>query len=262
MTMTRTLSILLLLAMPMLSSLTGCVTIGKFNALKDRVDNLESEKERLHETIQRDMQRLENLNSLLKDAKETFQQSGADLLARLDEVEQRSRRNTGAIEEAVFALDRSSQLVQQMVDYLDKKFGATITVLPTNLPDNPEELFKAGVDRLQQGKAREARGVFRRYLERFPQGLNAPEAQFYTGETYLAEKAYDSALAEYQLVYTTFKSSAKMPEALLRIGEVLTAQKDCDKAKAVYDLLQREASKSPQAEVAKGRVKTLKDKCK
>jgi tol-pal system protein YbgF len=243
-------------------ALSGCVTIGKYDALVARVDELEKGRSQLEETIQRDMQRLENLNSLLKDAKDTFQQSGADLLARLDQVEQRARANTGAIEETRFAFDRTSQLVQQMVTFMDQKFGATITVLPSNLPAQPEALFALGVERLQAGAGKEARAIFRQYLDKFPQGLNAPEAQFYIGETYLAEKAYDAALAEYQTVYTTYKSSAKMPEALLRIGDVLTTQRQCDKAKAVYDLVAREAGKSPQAAVAKERAKSLKDKCK
>lgn len=241
---------------------TGCVTIGKYDALVERVKLIEDEQKNQQEMMQRDMQRLENLNSLLKDAKETLQQNGADLLARVDEVDQRSRRNSGALEELKFSSERASQLVTQVVEFLDRKFGTTITVLPTNLPTTPDGLYKAGVDRLQQGKSKEARAIFRQYLDRFPQGIEAADAQFFVGETYLAEKAWEAALAEYQSVFSTYKSSPRMPEALLRIGEVLTQQNDCDKAKAVYELLQREASKSPQATVAKDRVKKLKGKCK
>lgn len=240
----------------------GCVTIGKFDAMVERVDALENEQKAQQELMQRDMQRLENLNSLLKEAKDTLAANGAELLARVDEVDQRSRRNSGALEELRFSSDRSSQLVAQVVEFMDRKFGTTITVLPTNLPTTPDGLYKAGLDRVQQGKAKEARAIFRQYLEKFPQGLEAPDAQFLVAETYLAEKAWDSALAEYQTVYSTYKTSARMPEALLRIAEVLTQQNECDKARSVYELVQREAPKSSQATVAKDRVKTLKGKCK
>lgn len=259
--MTRTFS-LPLLFVAIIVPASGCVTIGKYDAMVERVKILEDEQKNQQELMQRDMQRLENLNSLLKDAKETLQQNGADLFARVDEVDQRSRRNSGALEELKFSTERASQLVTQMVEFLDRKFGTTITVLPANLPTTPDGLYKAGLDRLQQGKTKEARAIFRQYLEKFPQGIEAPDAQFFVGETYLAEKAWDGALAEYQSVFSTYKSSPRMPEALLRIGEVLTQQNDCDKAKAVYELLQREASKSPQAAVAKDRARALKGKCK
>lgn len=253
---TRAVAVLALLP---LAGAAGCVTIGKYDALVERVSALENEQKAQQEMMQRDMQRLENLNSLLKEAKDTLAQNGAELLARVDEVDQRSRRNAGALEELKFSADRASQLVTQVVEFLDRKFGTTITVLPSNLPTTPDGLYKAGLERVQQGKAKEARAILRQYLEKFPQGLEAADAQFLVGETYLAERAFESALVEYQTVFDMYKTSPRMPEALLRIAEILTQQNECAKAKAVYELV---PSKSPQGPVAKDRVKALKGKCK
>lgn len=240
----------------------GCVTVGKFNELQNRVVVLEKQYVELDERNSRDMQRLENLNSLLKQAKDGLQRDSANLLATLEEISQRSRDNAGAIEEIRFQLEKNSSLVKQLTDFIDRKFGESLSVLPADLPKDAAGLFQAGVTRMKSKQTQQARAIFRQYIDKFGTETNVADAQFYVGETYFLENALDSAMTEYQAVYTQYRTHARAGEALLRIGEALVVKKDCTKAKQVWDLLVKEFPKSPHAATAKDRTKSLKDLCK
>ncbi|NUN13888.1 MAG: tetratricopeptide repeat protein [Myxococcales bacterium] len=240
----------------------SCVTVGKFNELQSRVVTLEKQYVELDERNSRDMQRLENLNSLLKQAKDGLQRDSANLLATLEEISQRSRDNAGSIEEIRFQLEKNSSLVKQLTDFIDRRFGESLSVLPTDLPKDAEGLFQAGVTRMKSKQTQQARAIFRQYLDKFGTETKAADAQFYVGETYFLENTLDSAMTEYQAVYTNYRAHARAPEGLLRIGEALVLKKDCVKAKQVWDLLVKEFPKSPHAATAKERTKSLKDLCK
>jgi tol-pal system protein YbgF len=241
---------------------SGCVTLGRFEELEQRVNALERDHVALRERTDVHETRLENLNSILKRSEADLREGFAATSSTVDEIDERLRRTMGSLESSQFQMERDSRLIKRIADLLDAKYGTTLAALPDNLPTEPEALYKAGVDRLNAGNWKEARAVFREYLSRNPSGANAADAQFGVGESLFGEKDYERAIGEFKAVFAAYKESPRAGDALLRIGDALVAQQQCAKAKQVYELVVREVAKSPAAAKAKELLKTLGSRCK
>lgn len=241
--------------------LGGCVTLNKFDALKERVEALEKEKAEIVERVKTGEGRLENLYGRFKESQDDLRKTGADQGATLDEVRQLIAEVNGKLEEMAWRTENQRQQVQAVIDVLDEKLGTTITVDPGTLPTEPGALFDLGTQRLSQGMAGKARSVFRLYVQRHPQEDKADDAQYGIAETYVLEKKPDLAIREYQALHDQYPKSELVPKALWRIAELLISQKECKKAEAVLKYLRDTQKKTPEAEKVPDQLKEMKKSC-
>ena len=252
-----------LVALALLSSVTsGCVTLSKFDALKERVDALEKEKALIAERLERQESRLETLHSKMTESQDDLRRSGADQGATLDELRVQLAEMGGKVEEMAFRTESQRQQLQAVLDVLDQRMGVTIAAAGGTLPEDKAALFELGTQRLSQGNANEARSVFRVYIQRDPKDERADDAQYAIAESYVMENKPDLAIREYQALHDQYPTSDLVPKALWRISELLIAQKECKKAEAVLKYLRETQKKSPEAAKVPDTLKELKKTCK
>ncbi len=240
---------------------SGCVTINKYNHLKDRVDEIEREKVSLSGRMAKEEERLENLYLRFKEEQDTRLRLTADRGASLEDLRDLLQRINGKIEELAYQSESHRQQLQAIVDIIDEKLGVSVAPTATALPMGEEALLAMGRQRLSQGNPREARSALRAQLERYEKGELADEARLLLGESYMQENKLDLAIRELQTLHDMHPKSELVPVALWRIADALVAQKQCDKAVAVLKYLRETRKKSEEARKAPERIKALEKTC-
>ncbi|MBI4727309.1 tol-pal system protein YbgF [candidate division TA06 bacterium] len=120
---------------------------------------------------------------------------------------------------------------------------------------NPKKLYDASYLDITKGNYDLALSGFNEFIKRFPKHDLADNAQYWIGEGFYAQKKYDSALAEFEKVVGNYPGKDKEPAALYKIGLCLQEMGDKDKARQYWQLLAKKYPKSPEAALAKDRLK-------
>ena len=116
-------------------------------------------------------------------------------------------------------------------------------------PVDKAAIYALAKQKLDAGQLQRARELFGDFLQKFPKDELAPNAQYWLGETYYAEKKWNEAIVEFQKVIKEFKSSDKVPDALVKIGMSFKAQGDCQNALLFFEETLQAHKNSPAAKV-------------
>jgi len=91
---------------------------------------------------------------------------------------------------------------------------------PIPLPQDPQSLYRFGLDQYYAGDYLTSRRALVAFLGRFPDHPLAVNAQYWIGETYYSEKQWVMSLGAFQAVLKHYPKGRKVPDALLKIGMV------------------------------------------
>lgn len=243
-------------------SATGCVTLGKYNALVERVDKLEARADSGDKGLAETNTRIDKMQESLGQEVESLRARVADIGADLSDLQRTVARVQGRQEEIDFKLAEVSNKVKGIKGVVEDKFGVDVEDLPPDLPSDPVEFFKICQDAYDKGMTKKARTLYREFVNRFPKHEKADDAQFMVGECYFAETRYEEAVIAYKQVYDNFQSGDKYKEAVLRIGLSYEKANSCKKAISIYEFAAKTFKKTPEGEQAAAEAKRLKKTCK
>lgn len=116
---------------------------------------------------------------------------------------------------------------------------------------SPENLYDYGLGLIKANKFGEARKSLDEFAKTYPDHRLMPNVFYWRGETFYAEKDFESAAITFQEVIDRFPESSKAPDALYKQGMCFYNMKDSVSAKAAFNLL---LSKYP-ASIAAGKAK-------
>jgi tol-pal system protein YbgF len=116
---------------------------------------------------------------------------------------------------------------------------------------SPENLYDYGLGLIKANKFGEARKSLDEFAKTYPDHRLMPNVFYWRGETFYAEKDFESAAITFQEVIDRFPESPKAPDALYKQGMCFYNMKDSVSAKAAFNLL---LSKYP-ASIAAGKAK-------
>lgn len=134
--------------------------------------------------------------------------------------------------------------------------GASLAA-PTPAPgDAPEmqDAYQRGFDLLRRGNYTEAIAAFQAYLERYPDGPQADNAQYWLGEASYVNRDFDTALGEFTQVLERYPRSAKVSGALLKIGYIHYERERWTEARQTLSQLKERYSTSTEARLAQQRL--------
>lgn len=94
------------------------------------------------------------------------------------------------------------------------------TLPPSNSPKDAYDLAYGYVLHKDYPLAADA---FRAFLRQYPSDRQAPEAQFWLGESLFQQQQYRDAAEAFLAVSTKYDTTSRAPEALLRLGQALAA---------------------------------------
>lgn len=242
---------------------TGCVTLGRHKLMEDRVLALERFERETKELLQRDVTRLENLNTRLQEATEELRLSGAGIGARIGGIEEDQRHLTGKLEEVEHLARLLEVQVGLLRGFVDERFAVSLTPLPTDTPKEPLPMLEYAERALKAGQHEKARVVLQHFIKHHNSHEKAPTAQLMLGETYRLQRRYRQALKQYFEVYEPYartpasRAPPEVPQALWLAAKTLQESGACRKAVEMLKLLQRSYRGSPEALQAKELLPTV-----
>ncbi len=95
---------------------------------------------------------------------------------------------------------------------------------------DPKTLYDTAYQDYSEGRYEQAISGFRRYLDTFPDGVDAGSAQYWLGESHLGQGRYRAAIDELSLVQERYPESDKVASALLKVGVAWTGLGDRERA--------------------------------
>lgn len=101
--------------------------------------------------------------------------------------------------------------------------------------DAESELYKAGYAQVLAGDYTNAADTFRSYLNQFPNGAEAADANYWLGESLYTLGEFREAARIFLDGHKAFPDSPKAPDSLLKLGMSLVALDNRETACATYD---------------------------
>ncbi len=219
-------------------------TVADAAADTDRLkSDLLATSTRLDETKVALQKEVSRLNGTTAELGQSLQDIRARL-ARLDEIE----RRIAALEEKVGRLAAAQPPP-----------GAA-PAAPAGGADwkSPEEMYDYALGLIKGGDSRKGREVLSAFAAKYPGHRLMQNVHYWKGETFYAEKDFESAILSFQDVIDKYPGGDKAPDAMLKQGLSFQALKDGKNARIVLELILTKYPKSPAAEKARQKLAELK----
>lgn len=258
--------------------LSACASKAEFTALETRVVRLEQSRGGVQARLKRDQHRLKRLLNEVEESTGFLRASGAELTARIDQLDDRLRKARGELEvisHGMALIGRNTKVGATSIDTLRRRLdrliadlrdraGITILALPRDLPESATDWVKLAQDHFEYGEIRTSEAVAMECAKRFAGTRTAGECAVIQARIAYEEHRFADALKVLQTVHDGLNARAFpiVGIALLRISEVLQAQGKCQRSAEVLKYLRAEMSKLAQARQAKVRLAELRTTCK
>ena len=126
------------------------------------------------------------------------------------------------------------------------------------VPPDEQTIFEAAMAAFNGGDYKTAATQLAEFVRRYPASVYAPNAQYWLGSSYLAQRDCKKAIPALQVVGTAYADSPKAPDAMLNIGTCYVDLKDKKAATKVFKDLIAKYPDSTAAKAAKDRLPGLK----
>ncbi|MBE7184737.1 MAG: tol-pal system protein YbgF [Methylobacterium mesophilicum] len=122
--------------------------------------------------------------------------------------------------------------IEQPADAQGPQDNTQVAALPRS--DNPEEVYQNAYQFVLSGDYKTAEAGFRDHIERFPTDARNADAEYWLGESLLAQSKYSDAAKTFLNAGKEHPKSKKAPEMLLKLGVSLAGLNQRDVACATY----------------------------
>ncbi len=166
-------------------------------------------------------------------------------LARLDGIE----RRIAALEEKVGRLAAAQAPVAA---------GGAAAGAAAGEFKRPEDMYDYALGLIKGGQPAKGREVLSEFAAKYPNHKLMQNVNYWKGESFYAEKDYESAILAFQDVIDKYPGGDKAPDAMLKQGLSFQALKDKKNARIVLELVLTKYPKTPAAEKARQKLAELK----
>lgn len=123
--------------------------------------------------------------------------------------------------------------------------------------DNEVSIYKSAFEHLKEGRYADAELDFKLYLERYPEGEYADNAQYWLGESAYVVRDFVRARAEFDILLKQYPNSAKIPDTWLKLGFISYEEEDYPKARDYLEAVRTNYSASHAASLARQRLERM-----
>ena len=194
-----------------------------------------------------------------------------DLASQIQRQAEDIARLRGQIETLNYELETAKKRQQDFYLDLDtrlRKFEApagestagTPEGTPANVASDPAkegQEYEAALGQFKAGKYKEAASAFAAFVDKHPAAALAPNAQYWLGNAWYAQRNCNKAIEAQSVVTTKYASSDKAPDAWLAIA---TCQQELGNPTGAKRSLETLLAKYPNAPVAATAQQRLKKK--
>ena len=216
---------------------------------------------------------VQSVRKSFADMNSDFERMKADQLAatsRMDDARAEMQRITARQDEQDRALqeirgnaDRMKE-IDKRVAALEERIGklapAPVSTSGSESPRewrSPEEMYEFAVGQVKGGNPKRGRETLSDFATKYPNHKLIPNALYWKGEAFYAEKDYENAILTFQDVVDKYPRGEKAPDAMYKQGLSFLALNDKKNARILLDLVQKKYPKSKAAEMAKKKLKEI-----
>ena len=192
------------------------------------------------------------------------------LYEKIEQLKKEINELRNLLEENTILLDRALELQQQRYLDLDNRVLEISKISSLNtakfneediiqLPEQEKDLFRTALILFEESRYAEALDIFSEVIISFPNGTFAPDAYFWSGELFLAQKMYEDAKLSFNSVIEQFPKHQRTPDSLFKLGEIYRLEGELEDAIIIYDRVQTSFSDSGAAQLAKKSRESLKE---
>ena len=254
----------------------GCAVAdtGAFVRLQEDMESLKAEvaamKKAETASPPADQGEISSLQKNLADLSADNDRVKADLLAvitRTDDTRLEMQKEVSRLNGATVEMGQQIQEMQGKIARLEKSGQGTTSQAPAAAPppkvsleelSTPEEMYDYALGLIKNGDTKKGREVLNAFAAKYPDNRLMQNVFYWKGETFYAEKDYESAILSFQDVVDKYPGGEKAPDAMLKQGLSFQALNDNRNARILYELLLSKYPKSPAAERARQRLAELK----
>lgn len=255
---------------------SGCASNSDFEAAQRQIVELQEELANTKRTTAA-KEDVQSVNVRIAEQTETLLKSNATLVTKVSDIEERIQTTQGSIEQNTFRMDRlAQQLAQAQRDIEELRArlaglqaappatptttsGSELTVpaTPTTPPADPAQTYQAAYRDYQRGNYDLAIEGFREFVQGNPTSDMADNAAYWIGESLFSQKKYREAIEQFDTVVTKYSKSDKVPGALLKKGYAYISLGERAQGIVQLQYVVHEHPKSPEAALARQRLKQL-----
>lgn len=263
--------------------MAGCAVAdtGAFTRLQDEMMGLKKEmavyKTAAPPAPSPDADGIGSVRKSFADLNSDFDRLRADQLAattRMDEARDEMKRITArqdaqdrAPQEIRGNADRMKEIeirLAALEDRIGKLAAAPAAVPAPAAPESPrgwkspEEMYEVAVGQVKGGNPKKGRETLSDFAAKYPGHKLIPNALYWKGEAFFAEKDFENAILTFQDVVDKYPRGEKAPDAMYKQGLSFLALKDTKNARILLDLVPKKYPKSKAAEMAKKKLKEIR----
>ncbi len=266
------------------TSAGGCATMdsGAFVRLQEEVESVKKEVAAVKppaasSSTRIDGGELQSLRKNMADITASYDQLKSDQVAsttRADESKVQMQKESARLNDRV---NEQAQAIQEMrgkvakLDEFERRLAAAEEKLAAAAPaavaasgpvpqewKSPEEMYDYALGLVKSGETRKGREILVAFAAKYPSHKLVPNVLYWKGETFYAEKDYESAILSFQDVIDKYPSADKAPDAMYKQGLSFVGLKDRKNARIVFELLLSKHPKSPAAALARQKLAEIK----
>jgi tol-pal system protein YbgF len=193
-------------------------------------------------------------------------QSLLELAQKVDALQAENRQLRGRLEELENSSEALRKQQRDLYSDLDKRVGQIGSGAGPGVgavggvggaAGGEQAAYTQAFDALKAGNYPTAITGFRTYLQTYPQGQLADNAQYWLGEAYYVSKDYPNAAFAFKTVVDQYPTSRKAPDALLKLGFAYFEMKRFGEARTTLTDVTRRFPDSDAARLANDRLRRI-----
>lgn len=278
----------ILFVLTALAVTSGCVNPQQVDLLERDQRRLRGDVGSIQSNIGTMQSDIDAVRTSLADTRANLQQMQRDISAireRIDETRVQVGREIGQtsrdgdqrvknLDARLLKLEEDAKAQAEILKIREaeikqlKETAQTAQAAPANAPDGYAEAalgesdgarrdFESSWRLFDRKDFRAAAGRFREFVKKYPKSRIAANAQYWLGECHYGLKEYDKAIVELDEVRRRYPQSEKVPAALLRQGFAFAELGEKLNARLVLQDVVEKYSQSPEALMAKQKLKSL-----
>jgi tol-pal system protein YbgF len=186
-----------------------------------------------------------------------------DIDRRLRDLENRSTSQSSTVEPVQVptpgtSTSQSSSSAGTSTSVVEPVIDTTQSAQPSTTSSEEKAAYQAAYDILKEGRYKNAKASFKRFLKKYPNSIYAGNAQYWLGETNFATRNFQQGIIDFNQVLTRYPTSNKVPDSMLKLGYTYYELKQYDQAKAILLKLRERFPKSATYRLAGKRLDRMR----
>jgi tol-pal system protein YbgF len=119
-------------------------------------------------------------------------------------------------------------------------------------------MYETAVGQVKGGNPKKGRETLTDFVAKYPGHKLIPNALYWKGEAFYAEKDFENAILTFQDVVDRYPQGDKAPDAMYKQGLAFLSLNDKKNARILLDLVQKKYPRSKAAEMAKKKLTEIR----